>query len=159
TTTDHCSAYGGCFFRSKCFGALYDGSRPFMSLFNKTTEKKMDSEPRLSLADRMRARAAAARTAARTAAGTAGGTAGAPAAAAPGVAAAAAPAASAAAAPAASAAAAVCGDHMEMLNVSCTLVPHDGDHESRDPKSGGVVFWSPDRARFGTGPSQNWSKK
>lgn len=58
STTDHCSAYGGCYFRSNCFGSVYSDSRPFNALFTKEKDTVMTttpSAPRMSLADRVAA--------------------------------------------------------------------------------------------------------
>jgi hypothetical protein len=157
TTTDHCSAYGGCFFRVQCFGAVYDKSRPFLGLFNKETKESVMADgnvltpnfpangaaapggPRMSLKDRVAARRAV------------GG-------AAPAPAAPAAPAAAPVAAPvaAAQAPAVTCGALNGLFpGCPCTLVPHEGDHESQGP-TGGSIHWSQDGATFGLGQSQNW---
>ena len=157
TTTDHCSAYGGCFFRAQCFGAVYDTSRPFIGLFNKEKKEMIMADgnvltpefpgasaggPRKSLKDRVAERHA--RGAAAPAA-----------AAAPAVVAAPAPV--TAAAPAAASPGPVCGAvHATVFpGYPCTLVPHEGDHESRGP-TGGAIHWNHDGSDFGVGASKNW---
>jgi hypothetical protein len=163
TTTDHCSAYGGCFFRGQCFGAVYDTSRPFIGLFNKEKKEIVAmadnvltpnfpangaSSARMSLKDRVAMRkggAAPEASAAPDAAPAAASTpVGAPATPPP-----------AAAAPAATAGV-TCGASAALFpGCACTLVPHEGDHESRGP-TGGAIHWSQDGASFGVGVSPNW---
>jgi PD-(D/E)XK nuclease superfamily len=138
TTTDHCSAYGGCFFRAQCFGAVYDTSRPFMGLFNKekTAMSDVNGTPRLSLKERVAQKAA-------------GG-------AVPAVAPAAAAAAAPAAPSAAPSAAPTCGNVNGLFpGCPCTLVLHEGDHESEGP-GGGKIHWSFDGKTFGIGASTSW---
>jgi len=164
TTTDHCSAYGGCFFRSRCFGAVYDASRPFIGLFNKEKKETAMADnvltpnfptngatggPRVSLKDRVAAKKSGA-PAAPVAAAT-------PPAAAASAATPAAPPVVAPTAPAATAAPAItCGATNALFpGCPCTLVPHSGDHESRGP-TGGAIHWSQDGAAFGVGPSPDW---
>lgn len=167
TTTDHCSAYGGCFFRAQCFGAVYDTSRPFMGLFSK--EKKeiaamadtngVPVTAHMSLKDRVAARKAAAEAAARgeapvTATATA----------------------STAAPATASAVIAdpnvthptmktfvddlvVCGALAVLFpGCPCTLVPHDGMHESTG-LTGGKVHWNDGESVIGLGASPDWKPK
>lgn len=156
TTTDHCSAYGGCFFRAQCFGAVYDTGRPFMGLFNK--EKKeivamsdtngvpTSEKPRESLKDRVAARKALAEAAAGGAAPAA--------AAAPPMTQVIPPIASSAAS--ASVPGVVCGALKDLFpGCPCTLVPHTGMHESTGP-TGGKVHWSEDGAVIGLGASSDW---
>lgn len=149
TTTDHCNAYGGCFFRAQCFGAVYDTGRPFIGLFNK--EKKeivmadvssngVPAEPRKSLKDRVAERKALAAGAAPVVALV------------PPVAAATVPLAVAAVA----ATTPTCGAVSVLFaGCPCTLVPHEGDHESK-AATGGTIHWSVDGVTFGLGASQNW---
>jgi hypothetical protein len=171
TTTDHCSAYGGCFFRSKCFGEVYNADRPFIGLFHKEPKEIVMADsnvipgtfpapngapavggPRMSLADRVKARHAggAAPAAAPAAASVPVGPpaaasvpVGPPTTVAPVVA-------------AAPAVALVCNVvHAMFPACPCTLVPHTGNHESKAP-TGGVIFWSQDGTQFGAGPSTDW---
>lgn len=166
TTTDHCSAYGGCFFRAQCFGAVYDTSRPFIGLFNKEKKEIVamadnvltpnfaangTSTARMSLKDRvaMRKGGAAPEAPAETAA---------PAAAPPAAAASTpvGPPAVTQAAPAAVATGVTCNAGCTLFpGCPCTLVPHAGDHESKGP-TGGAIHWSQDGVSFGVGVSPNW---
>jgi hypothetical protein len=156
TTTDHCSAYGGCFFRVQCFGAVYDTNRPFLGLFNKETKESVMADGnvltpnfpangvptaggRTSLKDRVAARKAAASGSAPVA---------------PSVPPASAPA-LASVPSTAPAPAALCGDvHAMFPAYPCNLVPHEGDHESKGP-TGGAIWWR-DAETFGIGQSKNW---
>jgi hypothetical protein len=163
TTTDHCSAYGGCFFRGQCFGAVYDTSRPFIGLFNKEKKEIVAmadnvltpnfpangaSSARMSLKDRVAMRKGGAAPEASTAPDAA------PAAASTPVGPPATPS-PAAAAPAATAGVTCGASNTLFPGCACTLVPHEGEHESRGP-TGGAIHWSQDGANFGVGVSPNW---
>lgn len=101
------------------------------------------TEPRKSLKDRVAERKALAAGAAPAAAVVA-----------------VAPAAQVASAPAAVAAVAATTTACGAISVLfpgclCTLVPHEGDHESK-AATGGTIHWSHDGVTFGLGASQNW---
>ncbi len=165
TTTDHCSAYGGCFFRSKCFGEVYNADRPFIGLFHKEPKEIVMADsnvipgtfpaaaagggPRMSLADRVKARnASGAAPAAQTAPPVASVPIGA-------LQVATTPVTVTTTAPVA-VTSSVCGAINPFLpGCDCTLMKHTGDHESTGP-TGGKVSWSPDNSNMKLGASTDW---
>lgn len=158
STTDHCSAYGGCSFRPQCFGAA--SGNPLKSMFKAKKEEKKMSEsngtvPHMSLADRVKLRKQ--QLAALEGGGVAPVEAPAPAAASVSPIRPHAPALAATAEPEHVDNTVLCGAICAMIpGCPCTLPLHNGNHESR-AKNGGVVTWDPEGRTVQMGASQNWT--